>query len=277
MAGLSTSSPVMGSWAPITLEKHAFRACLAALDIQQAARRLAVEVGRRDGIDLRLRVGLNSGQVIAGEVGATHLGYTAVGEHVGMAQRMEATESLRLAQRVIDIADGDPTMGALVIGSPLAWAIAVKGAAGMFLGWRGWRDDLNEGVALAQSFDVTTRPLAQLYKYAAAVQNSAVLPDTHDVAQAEDTLEIAQRSGNNTAVAYALLNRATTLIHNDSETVGFDFLTRARQMIVDEQLTVALRRMADIEIARERARAGDLGGAIDLATTVLVDSSTPER
>ena len=76
--------------APIALEHHAYRACLAALDIQQVARRVAVEVARRDGIELRVRVGLNSGQVIAGEVGATHLGYTAVGEQVGMAQRMES-------------------------------------------------------------------------------------------------------------------------------------------------------------------------------------------
>jgi hypothetical protein len=37
----------------------------------------------------------------------------------------EATESLRLAQRIIDVADGDPTMGSLVVGSPLAWGIAV--------------------------------------------------------------------------------------------------------------------------------------------------------
>ena len=76
--------------APITLEDHAFRACLAALDIQQMVRQLAVEVDRRDGIEFRLRIGLNSGQVIAGEVGANHLGYTAIGEQVGMAQRMES-------------------------------------------------------------------------------------------------------------------------------------------------------------------------------------------
>ncbi|MGO9383969.1 MAG: adenylate/guanylate cyclase domain-containing protein, partial [Mycobacterium sp.] len=76
--------------APLAMEHHAYRACLAALDIQQVARRVAVEVARRDGIDLQIRVGLNSGQVIAGEVGATHLGYTAVGEQVGMAQRMES-------------------------------------------------------------------------------------------------------------------------------------------------------------------------------------------
>jgi class 3 adenylate cyclase len=76
--------------APIALEDHAFRACLAAMDIQQVAQRLGAEVARRDNIDLRVRVGLNSGQVIAGEVGAAHLGYTAVGEQVGMAQRMES-------------------------------------------------------------------------------------------------------------------------------------------------------------------------------------------
>ena len=43
-----------------------------------------------DGVDLRLRVGLNSGQVIAGEIGSGPLGYTAIGEQVGMAQRMES-------------------------------------------------------------------------------------------------------------------------------------------------------------------------------------------
>ena len=51
---------------------------------------LAVEVSERDGVDLQLRVGLNSGQVIAGEIGSGALGYTAIGEQVGMAQRMES-------------------------------------------------------------------------------------------------------------------------------------------------------------------------------------------
>jgi len=76
--------------APVALEDHAFRACLAALAIQEETNRLAAEVARRDGVDLRLRVGLNSGQVIAGEVGAGSLGYGAIGRQVGMAQRMES-------------------------------------------------------------------------------------------------------------------------------------------------------------------------------------------
>ena len=51
---------------------------------------MAGEVAQRDGVDLQLRVGLNSGQVIAGEIGSGTLGYTAIGEQVGMAQRMES-------------------------------------------------------------------------------------------------------------------------------------------------------------------------------------------
>ncbi|MCW2662989.1 MAG: adenylyl cyclase class-3/4/guanylyl cyclase [Mycobacterium sp.] len=76
--------------APIALEDHAIRACLAALGLQETAQRLAIDVRHRDRVELRLRVGLNSGQVIAGEIGSGPLGYTAIGEQVGMAQRMES-------------------------------------------------------------------------------------------------------------------------------------------------------------------------------------------
>ena len=76
--------------APVALEDHAFRGCLAALAIQEEANRLAAEVQRRDGVALRVRVGLNSGRVIAGEIGSGSLGYAATGETVGFAQRMES-------------------------------------------------------------------------------------------------------------------------------------------------------------------------------------------
>jgi class 3 adenylate cyclase len=76
--------------APIALEDHAVRSCLAALDIQKEMRGLTADVQAKDGIDLQLRVGLNSGEVIAGEIGSGAWGYTAVGHQVGMAQRMES-------------------------------------------------------------------------------------------------------------------------------------------------------------------------------------------
>jgi hypothetical protein len=76
--------------APVAMEDHAVRACLTALGVQEEIKRLAIGVRERDGVELQLRVGLNSGQVIAGEIGSGPFGYTAIGEQVGMAQRMES-------------------------------------------------------------------------------------------------------------------------------------------------------------------------------------------
>jgi class 3 adenylate cyclase len=76
--------------APAALEDHAFRACVASLAIQDEMKQLATEVKLRDEVALQVRVGLNSGRVIAGEIGSGSLGYRATGEQVGFAQRMES-------------------------------------------------------------------------------------------------------------------------------------------------------------------------------------------
>jgi class 3 adenylate cyclase len=110
--------------APAALEDHALRACLAALGIQEQVTRLAAEVQRRDGIDLALRVGLNSGQVIAGEIGSAALGYTAIGEQVGMAQRMESVAppgAVMLSDSTARLVEG-----ATVLGEPQL--VRIKGA-----------------------------------------------------------------------------------------------------------------------------------------------------
>src|SRR6516162_4724697 len=100
--------------APVALEDHAFRACMAALGVQEETTRLAAEVKDRDGVDLQLRVGLNSGEVIAGEIGSGPFGYTAVGEQVGMAQRMESVAppgGVMLSESTARLVEGAATLG----------------------------------------------------------------------------------------------------------------------------------------------------------------------
>jgi class 3 adenylate cyclase len=113
--GSFTGDGVMAVFgAPLALEDHAFRACLAALGIQEEAKRLAVDVRERDGVELQLRVGLNSGQVIAGEIGSGPFGYTAVGEQVGMAQRMEsvaAPAGVMLSASTARLVEGAAALG----------------------------------------------------------------------------------------------------------------------------------------------------------------------
>jgi class 3 adenylate cyclase len=100
--------------APVALEDHALRACRAALEIQSGVTDLADEVSHRDGVQLQLRIGLNSGQVIAGEIGSGGAGYTAIGEQVGMAQRMESVAppgGVMLSASTARLVEGAATLG----------------------------------------------------------------------------------------------------------------------------------------------------------------------
>jgi class 3 adenylate cyclase/tetratricopeptide (TPR) repeat protein len=76
--------------APVAHEDHAQRACFAALRMLDDIAEYAAELRRRHGLNFSARIGINSGEVIAGAIGGGEGGYTAVGHTVGLAQRMEA-------------------------------------------------------------------------------------------------------------------------------------------------------------------------------------------
>jgi class 3 adenylate cyclase/tetratricopeptide (TPR) repeat protein len=76
--------------APIAHEDHALRACYAALAMQAAMRDYTEEVRRTHGLELRIRVGLNSGEVVVRAIGNDlHMDYSAVGQTTHLAARME--------------------------------------------------------------------------------------------------------------------------------------------------------------------------------------------
>jgi len=78
--------------APVAHEDHAVRACYAALDLQYAMRRLTEELRRSHGVTVQVRVGLNSGEVVVRAISSDlNLDYTAVGQTIHLAARMETT------------------------------------------------------------------------------------------------------------------------------------------------------------------------------------------
>ncbi|HET6997028.1 MAG TPA: adenylate/guanylate cyclase domain-containing protein [Solirubrobacterales bacterium] len=77
--------------APVAHEDHARRACYAALQMLDDVSDYAAELRRGPGLNFSTRIGINSGEVVAGAIGAGEEGeYTAIGHTVGLAQRMEA-------------------------------------------------------------------------------------------------------------------------------------------------------------------------------------------
>jgi class 3 adenylate cyclase len=76
--------------APVAHEDHAVRASYAALRMQESIKRYADEARRTHGVNVRIRVGLNSGEVVVRAIGSDlHMDYTAVGQTTHLAARME--------------------------------------------------------------------------------------------------------------------------------------------------------------------------------------------
>ena len=72
--------------APIAHEDHAVRACYAALAMQEAIRRYSEDVRRRYGLEVQIRVGLNSGEVVVRAIGNDlHMDYSAIGQTTHLA------------------------------------------------------------------------------------------------------------------------------------------------------------------------------------------------
>src|SRR6059036_3309348 len=76
--------------APLAHEDHAVRACYAALRMQESVKRYAEGVRRQAGINVRIRVGVNSGEVVVRSIGNDlHMDYSAIGQTTHLAARME--------------------------------------------------------------------------------------------------------------------------------------------------------------------------------------------
>ncbi len=96
--------------APLAHEDHAVRACYAALRMQESVRRYAEGVRREHGVTVRIRVGLNSGEVVVRAIGSDlHMDYTAVGQTTHLAARMEQLAepgSILLSPATLELAEG---------------------------------------------------------------------------------------------------------------------------------------------------------------------------
>jgi class 3 adenylate cyclase/tetratricopeptide (TPR) repeat protein len=103
--------------APIAHEDHAVRACYAALAMQEAIRRYSKEVRRTHGVEVQIRVGLNSGAVVVRAIGNDlHMDYSAIGQTTHLAARMEQLAlpgSIRLTAETLRLAEGFIQINAL--------------------------------------------------------------------------------------------------------------------------------------------------------------------
>jgi adenylate cyclase len=82
---------VMAFWgAPVPSERHAIDACAAALECQRLLAWQRTEAVRCGGTPLQIRIGVNTGRMLVGNIGSSErLSYTVIGDPVNVASRLE--------------------------------------------------------------------------------------------------------------------------------------------------------------------------------------------
>jgi len=181
------------------------------------------------------------------------------------AKCAEWPDALRWSQMVIDLADGDPSKGNFIIGSPLALAFTTRATASYCLGLPGWRDDLRHGLAMARSTDPMSYATVVTYAYSAAIPPGMLSPDDRAMGEIEDALRIAEQSGDDVAVAISRMTLGIALVHrrtDEERDRGRQVLAEVGEVFSRRGFFLAELPIVEVCLAREMAQRGDRDGAI---------------
>ncbi len=183
----------------------------------------------------------------------------------------EVCDVLRWSQQVIDLADGDPSKGNILFGSPLALAFATRAFARYCLGRPGWRDDLRHGLAMARSADPASYATVVCYVYNGAIPAGVLGPEDSAVREIEDAVQIAERSGDDFALTLARMTLGVALVYRPTDAErdrGQTLLTELSDVFLRRGYLLSELPIVNVYLARERARRGDHDGAIPLMRAV---------
>jgi pimeloyl-ACP methyl ester carboxylesterase len=190
----------------------------------------------------------------------------------------ELSDVLPWSQRVIDLADGDPSKGNCIFGSPLALACTQRAVARYSLGRPGWQDDLRHGLAMARSTDPLAYAVVVAWVYVPGIPSGVLRPDDSAMREIEDALGIAERSADDLALSNAQMALGFALVHRPTDAErnrGQTLLAELSELFVRRGYLLGELLIINVYLARERARRGDREEALALMHAA-VDHLFPE-
>ena len=187
------------------------------------------------------------------------------------AECAEWPDALRWSEMVIELADGDPSKGNFIIGSPLALAYTTRATARYCLGHPGWRDDLRQGLTLARSTDSMSYATVVTYAYSAGIPPGMLKADDRAMGEIHDALRIAEQSGDDVALGISRMTLGIALVHRSSDAErerGQQILAEIREVFLRRRFFLTDLPIVEVCLARERAQRGDRDGALPLMRAV---------
>jgi hypothetical protein len=174
---------------------------------------------------------------------------------------------LRWSQRLINLADGDPSKGNFIVGSPLALSLTTRAMARYCLGRAGWRDDIHRGLAMARSADPYSYATAVALVYNWGIPFGVLRPDDSAMHEMEVALRIAERSGDDIALSNARAALGLALVYRQTGAErdrGQKLLTEVSEVFLRRGHNLSDLPIVNVYLARERVRRGDSDDAIPL-------------
>jgi hypothetical protein len=115
--------------------------------------------------------------------------------------------------------------------------------------------------------------MAIMYKYILAIPVGALSADSTALQETDNALRIAEQASDELTLRLAQLTRGLVLVHQagSHREEGFNLLSQARDAALKAGFTMNALAIVDPEIAREKARNGDLDGAIELSRAAIDD------
>jgi adenylate cyclase len=184
----------------------------------------------------------------------------------------EVTEIVRLADLIIESADGDLQMGNAIIESPLSLAMFLRAIAHAFRGERGWQDSLEQALSMCRESTPVGYPVILVWKYV-LMSNGIVIADEAAVRETAEALELAQRYGDDFALECARSARAVVLVQLGgwAEAEGLELLSMAREAALHGRTALSMVVQIDTERAKYLARTGDIDASIGVLRSVAED------
>ena len=188
----------------------------------------------------------------------------SIGAATAKHETGEMADVLRIVQRIIDLAGGDPRKGDLYLASPMTLALSLRGVARMCLGMTGWKDDVRQAREMARAFDPLTMQAGHFYTYVTAIPYGVLVPDDTVVRDTVEILALAEQSADDFSLFGALCMRGVTLVHRGGpeREVGFELLAKMREWAMKERFSLQAQPISDIHVAQEKTRIGDLDAAV---------------
>jgi hypothetical protein len=176
----------------------------------------------------------------------------------------EFGEVLRWSQTVIDLAEGDPAKGAgFGVGSPLTFALAIRGTARWWLGRPGWRQDLHDAAAMARNSDPTTLALVVNWTYGVTIACGVLRADDSALRTSEEAVQTARRASNDYALGVAEYGLGVALLYRDAAADrhrGLELMMQSRD--TQREMNPSLVPVTELATGPEQARRGNRDAAI---------------